>query len=211
MYWLSVLKSMVDALFRTNGHRSMPEADNVQERYNVDRPSLRRMDVKLSFHFSLFELTNTSNEELQAQNRTLSDAQITKLTALANHCELIRGICGGGVNIHSGYRSLALNSTTVGSASTSQHPKCEAVDFDVTYQTVEDTFNKLLAAAREGHLRFGQLILERAERSYGTVEWVHCSVIGTLAPEKVGQVMKMVAGPDGKPNYILIDRIKFPE
>lgn len=203
MYWLRLLGSMVDTLFKTNGHRdvvSVPE--------NTD-PVLRQ-DVALTAHFSLFELTVTSNASLQGLNHTLTDKQVDKLTVLANHAEVVREICGAPINIHSGYRNDALNGVTVGSSSTSQHPKCEALDLDVKGQTVEQTFNLLLAAARAGKFKFGQLIIEQAERSYGVAQWVHCSVIGTLDPDKVGQVMKMEAGPDGKPNYVLIDHLKFP-
>lgn len=168
------------------------------------------MSPQLSEHFSLDELTVTSNDALQAANRVITDDQFVKLTALAAHCEILRAICGGRpLRIHSGYRSPALNGATTGSSSTSQHPRCEAVDFDVPGQTIEDSFNELLAAARAGKFKFGQLIIETAERSYGTVKWVHCSVIGTLDPSKVGQVMKMQSGPDGKPHYVLVDQIKF--
>lgn len=164
----------------------------------------------LSEHFTFEELTVTSNAALQADNRIVSGEQLSKLKALADHCELMRAICGEEpMKIHSGYRSPTLNGATVGSSSTSQHPRCEAVDFDVPGQTIEDTFQRLLASARAGQFRFGQLILEVADRGYETVRWVHCSVIGTLDPAKVGQVMKMVAGPDGKPHYELIDQIKF--
>ena len=143
MYWLAVLKNMVHALFKTNGHRKSIDIPTVtKEGYNVNKAVLRS-NVKLSFHFSLFELTFTSNESLQEKNRTLSDMQLMKLTDLANHCELIRGICGGPVNIHSGYRSPDLNGATAGSSSTSQHPRCEAVDFDVEYQNVQDSFDKI--------------------------------------------------------------------
>lgn len=173
-----------------------------------DTPKLRE-DQKLSEHFSLFELTATDNVSLQEVNRTLMNDQVEKLRTLAAHAEVIRSICGVPIKIHSGYRSGALNGATVGSSSTSQHPRCEAIDFSGAGQRVDDTFNLLLAAARSKKFKFGQLILEKAERSYGTVTWVHCSVVGTLDIKKVGQVMKMVAGADGKPCYTLIDTIKF--
>lgn len=168
-------------------------------------------DRKLSPHFSFFELTATSSPDLQAKNRELTPEQWIKLGELADHCEAIRGIVGQPVKIHSGYRCPDVNGATVGSSSTSQHPRCEAVDFDVPGQDVEETFGRLLVAARAGRLRFGQLIIERAQRSYGAVAWVHCSVIGTLDAAKVGQVMKMTAGPDGKPHYELVCKLDFKE
>lgn len=168
-------------------------------------------DMKLTEHFSLYELTSTSNEALQAKNRELTGEQVQKLVALAHHCEAIRRICGDGpLKIHSGYRSDALNGATHGSSSTSQHPRCEAVDFDVPGQDLGETFRLIHEAARAGKFRFGQLILEQAARPYGTVTWVHCSVEGTLDPMKIGQVMKMVAGQDGKPHYELVEKMDFP-
>lgn len=167
-------------------------------------------DIQLSPNFSLFELTHTDSEALQSENRNLTEDQVEKLRCLAVHCEAIRAICGNSpVKIHSGYRSPGLNGATIGSSRTSQHPKCEAVDFDVPGQPVEDSFNSLLCAAREGRFKFGQLILEQAERSYGLVKWCHCSLAGTLDPKKVGQVMLMKSGSDGHPAYTLVDYLKF--
>ncbi len=176
-------------------------------------------DMKLSEHFSLYELTVTSNAALQEKNRELDNAQVQKLATLALHCEAIRELCGGRpLNVHSGYRSLSLNGATKGASSTSQHPRCEAIDFDVAGQPLDDTFGKLLDAAREGKFTFGQLILESADRGYkdangaeSIAHWVHCSVIGTLPPEKVGQAMKMVAGADGKQHYELVEKLTFKE
>jgi zinc D-Ala-D-Ala carboxypeptidase len=176
-------------------------------------------DMKLSDHFSLYELTTTSNAALQEKNRELDNAQVQKLATLALQCEAIRKICGEfPLRVHSGYRSLSLNGATKGASTTSQHPRCEAVDFDVSGQPLEDTFNKLLDAARAGEFSFGQLILESADRGYKDADgresiahWVHCSVIGTLPPEKVGQAMKMVAGADGKQHYELVEKLTFKE
>jgi len=165
--------------------------------------------TRLSPHFSLEELTQTSNTALQAKNREITPGQMDKLRVLAEHCEAMRSICGDvPIHIHSGYRCPEVNGSTVGSSSTSQHPRCEAVDFDVPGQTVEDAFTALLTAARQGKLKFGQLILEIADRGYAVVKWVHCSAPGTLDPAKIGQVLKMQSGPDGKPHYVLVEQIK---
>lgn len=176
-------------------------------------------DMKLSAHFSLYELTATSNAALQAKNRELTTAQMQNLVTLAYHCEAIREICGGlSVRVHSGYRSQDLNGATKGASSTSQHPRCEAVDFDVAAQSLEESFGLLLSAARMGRFRFGQLILEQADRGYKDADgkpsiarWLHCSVIGTLSPEKIGQVLRMTAGMDGKQHYELIGKLTFKE
>lgn len=178
--------------------------------YNATKPVQRVSDQKLSDHFSLFELTTTPNVFAQLANRDLSDMQIDKLAKLARMAEIVRTLCGGPVRIHSGYRCLALNSNTAGSSNTSQHPKCEAIDFDVPGQSVDQSFALLYQAAKAGHLQFGQLIVEEAHRGYEVARWVHCSTIGTLSPEKVGQVMRMVQTPeDPNPVYILVDTLKF--
>lgn len=172
--------------------------------YDADRAVDRTTDVQLTENFGLFELTVTANAGLQALNRKLSDAQVEKLTRLARHAEGIRRVCGGPVRVNSGYRSLALNGLTTGSSSTSQHPKCEALDFTVIGKDLEDSFVLLRAEAAAGRFVFGQLIIEEARRDYGVVRWLHCSLIGTLNPEKVGQVLRMVNGA-----YELIEQIKF--
>lgn len=178
---------------------------------------------QLSEHFSFDELTVTLNEALQSVNRDVTPEQLAKLKQLAQNadslqgCETVRALCGGGsMRVHSGYRSEALNGATHGASKTSQHMLCEAVDFDVPGQSIDATFATLLAAAQAGKLRFGELIIEQADRGYknedGTesiARWVHYSVIGTLAPEKVGEAMRMTAGPDGKCHYELVQKFDF--
>lgn len=171
-----------------------------------------RPDQQLTKNFRLYELTVTSNADLQAQNRTLTDDQVRKLLALAQFAEGIRHLCGDlPMRIHSGYRCAAVNGDTPGSSSTSQHPRCEAIDFDIPGQDLETTFQTLIAAAKDGKFCFGQLIDEAANRSYGTARWVHASVIGTLDPAKVGQVERAVAGADNIFVYQGVDKIAFPE
>lgn len=163
------------------------------------------LNILLTPNFSADELTITSNPELQDMNRTLTAEQVGKLLALAMHCENIRSICGGmPVRIHSGYRCETLNGKTSGSSSTSQHPKCEAVDFDIPAQIIDVSFNILWEAAKAGKFKFGQLIVEEAERDYMVVKWIHCSVVGSLDPSKVGQVMRMTM-ENGQPKYTLLD------
>lgn len=203
--WLAKFSSIVEMLFHTNGYRnvvSLPEKSG-------EGVASFRVDEQLSPHFSLYELTATANGSLQEENRTLTDDQVVKLSALAHHGEKIRALINMPVIVHSGYRCDTLNGVIPGSSSTSQHPRCEALDLAAQGQSIDDTFNVLLAAAKAGQFTFGQLIIEEAVRSYGVVRWVHCSVIGTLNPSKVGQVMKMNAGADGVPHYEMVDKLDF--
>lgn len=172
--------------------------------YNADKPIDRMVDLQLTDHFSLFELTVTLNAALRERNRRISDAQLQKLTRLARHGEGIRAICGAPVIVHSGYRCPELNGQTAGASSTSQHPRCEALDFHISGQDVEETFMRLRAEAAAGRWAFGQLIIEEAKRDYGIARWIHASVVGTLDPSKVGQVLRMASG-----EYHLVERIKF--
>lgn len=191
------------------GSKSAPSANItavLRSGYDADKPILRTDDRQLSDHFFLSELTHTDNPGFQAANRTLSDNQIQKLIKLARHGEAIRSICGGPVRVHSAYRCPELNGATNGSSSTSQHPRCEAMDLDVPGQSVDETFQRLYVAAKAGRFQFGQLILEEAHRGYQVARWVHCSEIGTLTPAKVGQVLRMKDGA-----YELLDQIKFEQ
>lgn len=171
---------------------------------------------QLTPHFSFFELTVTLNAALQAKNREIADGDEDKPLALAQFGEEARGHCAGALRVHSGYRCKDLNGATKGSSDTSQHPRWEALDCDEPGVPVEETFRKLLEAARAGKFRFGQLILEEADRGYKGADgqeviakWVHVSMAGTLDPAKIGQVMTMKEGADGKLHYTLIEQLKF--
>ena len=171
-------------------------------------------DKQLSPHFGLYELTQTSNPALQEQNRAISCEQIDKLSRLAVWLELLRDVVGP-MRVHSGYRCDAVNGATSGSSSTSQHPRCEAIDFDCPGQAVEMTHRTLWQSAKEGRFRFGQLIVEACDRGYKNPDgsesisrWVHISIPGTLEPEKCGTVESANWDAEqGKFIYTLLDKI----
>lgn len=160
-------------------------------------------DRQLTEHFSLYALTKTNNLALQEINRQLTEEQITKLTEVAKLWEQIRTILGCAIVINSGFRSPMLNKATVGSSLTSQHPKCEAADGTPEGMTVQEAFVKLRAAAKLKQFIFGQLIYEKANRDYGTVEWIHCS-LGSPYREyaRCGEILTMQGG-----NYQLIETV----
>ena len=146
---------------------------------------MKRDNKQLTPHFSLYEMTATLNADLQERNRDLSDEQVGKLLNMARFMEFIRLIIGRPLIVHSGYRCMELNGATPGSSTTSQHPLCEACDFNAEDLTPEQCYNLLCYEAP--FLQFGQLIWEKR----GDKEWVHISVKGSRPPEKCGQIFKI--------------------
>lgn len=164
-------------------------------------------DFQLSPHFSFYEMTVTGNSALQEANRAAAKAFVPSLTALCTRIlEPIRG--DRPLIVNSGYRSWELNSNTVGSSPTSQHPQGQAADIRRKGQSAQDLFNEIFTLFTEKKIPFGQLILEYANRGYAEVEWVHVSLGADFwRPDRCGEVLKMVAGPNGKPLYTMITKI----
>lgn len=173
---------------------------------DVPRP---RKDRKITAqgNFGLFEITKTNNTALQDQNRMLTNRQAKKLDELGELMEIVREILGVPIDVHSGYRSPALNGSTKGSSKLSQHMRCEACDFSPagpdTEASIEAAFDKLREAAKSGRLKFGQLIFESAARDYGRAVWLHISMGRPYrSARRCGEVKTM---RDGK--YTLVERI----
>lgn len=166
-------------------------------------------DFQLSDHFSFYELTTTSNAALQEANRQEALKYKPTLTALCKTLlEPIRG--GKPLMVNSGFRSWELNGQTAGSSPTSQHPQGQAADIHRPGQDVDAFFAEVLAFLLDNKIPFGQLIDEQAERSYGVVKWVHVSLGPDFwKPERCGEVLKMVAGPNGVPQYTMIQKVQF--
>lgn len=173
-------------------------------------------DRQLSPHFSLFELTRTDHSEFQEENRHVTQEEETKLRELANLGEAIIVILGCNVDKHSGKRCLALN-RFLGSSDSSQHVKCEGLDFSPegpdTEATVTDAWQKIVTAVRAqrkpgyvgtGVLKFGQLLLESCkDKREGRVWWIHVSLGAPYRDaKKCGQIATLI---DGK--FTLIARI----
>lgn len=164
-------------------------------------------DFQLSQHFSFFELTVTSNVELQERNREMALVWVPSLKALCNNIlEPIRG--DSPLIANSGYRSWELNSSTHGSSPTSQHPAGQACDVHRRGQDPDRFFAEVLNTIKTKGIQFGQLIDENADRGYEVVRWVHVSLGASYwKPERCGEVLKMVAGPNGKPQYTMLEKI----
>src|SRR3990172_12551207 len=137
-------------------------------------------DRQLSPHFSVYQLTRTDHVDLQTENRHTTDEEEKKLGEVANLLETCRIVLGCDLDVHSGRRYLELNKR-VGGSDRSQHLKCEAADFSATgpdtEESVTDAWQKIATAAREGKIKFGQLIIERDNKGRESrAWWIHISL-----------------------------------
>lgn len=132
-------------------------------------------DQKLTDNFSLYELTVTSHEDLQAKNRDVDADQIGKLREVAELLEKVRALLGVPLKVNSAYRCQDVN-RAAGSMSRSQHMLCEAADFIPIGLEIGEAFRQIRKEVQENRLPIGQLIFETAERSYGVTSWIHVSL-----------------------------------
>ena len=138
--------------------------------------------MNLSPHFTLEELTRTSQTALQTQNREEAQAFIKPLTELAALLEVIRTHFGKPLKINSGFRGASVNAGTPGASKTSQHMKGEAADVEIP--GVDDAeLHRWIC--KDSGLKFGQCILERPPGR----SWVHVSICGTRDPARCGEAL----------------------
>ena len=78
--------------------------------------------MNLSAHFTLEEMTRTSQAALADVNRAEALAYLPALRELAAMLEVIRGHFGKPLKINSGFRGASVNAGTPGASKTSQHP-----------------------------------------------------------------------------------------
>lgn len=156
-------------------------------------------DKQLTPHFTLYDLTRTDHADLQAENRHVTHDEELKLLEVAQLLEQCRTILGCDIEVHSARRYLALNKR-VGGSERSQHLKCEAADFSPLgpddEKTIHAAFEKLVAAAWAGKLKFGQLIVESAAgRDGGRKVWIHISLGAPYRdPARCGEMLMMKDG-----------------
>ncbi len=127
--------------------------------------------MRLSPHFILEELTK-SQTAIRRGIRNLPNAdQINNLKRVARRIlEPVREHFGRPFSPSSGFRSQALNAA-IGSKSTSQHTRGEAVDFELPGIPSGE-----VAEWIRDHLEFDQLILEFHDPSEPMSGWVHVSL-----------------------------------
>ena len=172
--------------------------------------TIRKIDVKLTEHFSLVDLTTTDHTELQSANRDLTDQQVQKLTLVAELLETVREIIGMPIIVDDGMRCSALNKID-GGVSDSQHALAEAADWvpegadKKAVRAINDLypiFQKVWDAAKAGRFKHGQMIFE--EKADGTA-WVHLSLgMPYRDVSKCGEILILRGG-----NYEMLDQIKY--
>ena len=119
--------------------------------------------MMLSRYFSLSEMTTSNYALRHGLDNTPDKAMVLKLTDTAKKMDKVRSLLGVPVIVLSGYRSALVN-MGVGSKSTSQHLKGEAVDFKTHKYNPREIVQKII----DSEIEFDQLILE-----YDA--WVHIS------------------------------------
>jgi len=149
-------------------------------------------DFKITKHFSFFEMSKTSYNDFQQENRRLALSYVNSLKTLCKDIlEPLRQHFGKPLIITSGFRCYALNKA-IGSSSTSQHLKGQAADFYIE-NISDDKIIKYLVENLD--FNFGQLILEKNHNS----SWIHIS-LGTpfRESEKCRQVLFIDKTKDDK-------------
>jgi hypothetical protein len=127
--------------------------------------------MKLSPHFSLAEMTKSQTALRLGIDNTPPLIAAKNLKRLANNIlEPIRAHYGRPFSPSSGYRCLELN-TAIGSKSTSQHIKGEAVDFEIA-----GIPNLVVAEWIRDNLVFDQILLEFHDPEIPDSGWIHVSL-----------------------------------
>ena len=129
--------------------------------------------MKLSDHFSLWELTKSQTAERNRIQNDPGEEEIQNLKELcAKILEPVRKHYDRPISPSSGYRCPALN-TLLGSSDRSQHITGQAVDFEVTGIPNIDVARWII-----NELAYDQLILEFYKEGEPHSGWIHCSYVG---------------------------------
>ncbi len=120
--------------------------------------------MQLTKHFDLFELTVTHTGLANEPPYWM----VERLRIVALGLERIRGLVGGPIRVHSGYRSEQVN-RAVGGVPTSAHRLGWAADVSFPGRTLGAAVERLRAAYPRELGAFDQLIVEETRRV------LHCS------------------------------------
>lgn len=137
----------------------------------------------LTDHFDWSDVTNSVTASRLGIDNSLPPELHDVAVRTATKLEKVRALLNTPVLVDSWYRSLALN-TALASKPTSQHIKCEAVDFrSPNFGTPADICKAIIAKAYL--IGFDQLILEHT--------WVHISWNSIPGGVQRGQVLSLLA------------------
>lgn len=131
--------------------------------------------MKLTPHFTLFELTRSDTATRLKLDNTPPQELLPRLIRVAEMLERIRTTLDCPVIVTSGYRASAVN-RAVGGVTTSDHSQGHAADFVAPAYGTPYQIAKTLAPL-VSVLGIGQIIYERTSRT----SWIHVS---TRVPEK---------------------------
>ena len=130
--------------------------------------------MKLSDHFSLWELTKSQTATRNGIDNTPDEESIKNLKEVCTKIlEPVRMHYGRPFTPSSGYRCIDLNQL-LGSSDRSQHIIGQAVDFEVPGIPNIDVARLII-----NELTYDQLILEFYKEGEPHSGWVHCSYVGT--------------------------------
>jgi hypothetical protein len=128
--------------------------------------------TKLTEHFSLEELTDTSHREF---DNTPNEVERANLERLALFLEQVKEVLGGKpVMVNSAFRSKQVNDA-VGSKDTSQHRIGCAADLRVPGMTPDEVCKAIIASG----LPYDQIIREFYNPEAKAGGWTHISVPNT--------------------------------
>lgn len=128
--------------------------------------------TKLTEHFSLEELTDTSHREF---DNTPNEAERANLERLALFLEQVKEVLGGKpIMVNSAFRSKQVNDA-VGSKDTSQHRIGCAADIRVPGMNPDEVCKKIIASG----LLYDQIIREFYNPEAKAGGWTHISVPNT--------------------------------
>lgn len=145
------------------------------------------MDRLLSQHFSLAEMTASTEASRHGLDNTAPDVVVGELVALCEYeLEKVRSLASEPVSVISGYRSPEVNTLAKG-ASNSQHMKGQAADIRTSSRTPQQLFDLIAQSS----IRYDQLIQEFDS-------WVHISHSNTPRRQRFYATHNPVTG---KPDY----------
>jgi hypothetical protein len=139
-------------------------------------------DYKVTEHFLFSEITKSSTAARLGIDNSLPENLLDTAKKTLLRMEKVRVLIGHPIIIDSMYRCLPLN-RVLKSADTSQHPKCEAIDFISPAAGTPTEICRFLLKNQD-LIRWDQLILEH--------DWVHISWNSIPNGLQRGQVLSLL-------------------